>query len=447
MKILKYTISFVILFATIYSHMVSAIYYTIKSIPNPYHQTDVIYIVDPENILTSQDTDIINQRLKQLETLTKIETAVVILPSIGNVDTREFANKLFNHWKIGKKEQNNGLLILFVLDQREVVFEVGYGLEGNLTDAKSYRLMQQYMLPKFRLNQFSDGLRAGADGIAQYLEQQYADGTLYGIGYNIQPFWIKTGVIIFVLFSIATYCFIGDRIFKKKNSSKKPYESPLERLLKVCYVSLAILPLSLLCVFFVDYSTGVTVVNTSILLFFIVCILAFIVLKILNSPNRPNICEKCLKLTEIESDTNFPDMLNSKERYQYDIKSVTYSWYKCKNRKCQYIRYQGIKKSYWEHCSSCKLIAMRLQRTTIVRAATQFTSGNGIKIYKCIKCNKTMQVPFTINANFPRRTEVYDKLSSDTDNNYNSYGTSSSFSSNEFRGGGGSGGGGARGKF
>ncbi|MCC8186993.1 MAG: TPM domain-containing protein [Bacteroides sp.] len=130
------------------------------------------YVSNPDGILYPVEVDRINRILKGLEDSHSMEVAVVAVHSIGYSDSREFATELFNHWGIGKKEDDNGLLILLVTEpvQRSVVFETGYGLEGILTDAVCYRLQQDYMIPAMKEEKYSEGMLKGVEGVAEYLK-------------------------------------------------------------------------------------------------------------------------------------------------------------------------------------------------------------------------------------------------------------------------------------
>ena len=74
---------------------------------------------------------------------------------------RQSCHQAFEHWGIGKKADDNGLLILLVLDQRKVTFATGYGLEGVLPDALCFRIQQNEMVPWFRKNDFDRGMTEG----------------------------------------------------------------------------------------------------------------------------------------------------------------------------------------------------------------------------------------------------------------------------------------------
>jgi len=145
--------------------------YTVQTIPNIHLSDKNSYVSNPDGILNSTDVQYINQALKQLEDSLGIEVAVVAVESIGTNDARMFATDLFKHWGIGKKGEDNGLLIQLVTEpsQRSVVFETGYGLEGVLPDAICYRLQQQYMMADLKEGRYSAGMLNGVMAVKDYL--------------------------------------------------------------------------------------------------------------------------------------------------------------------------------------------------------------------------------------------------------------------------------------
>ena len=161
------------------------------------------YVSDPTSILSPAATDTINAILGRLEKSTGIETAVVMLPSIGENDIFDFSTSLFRKWGIGKKKSDNGLLILFVMDQHKVRFATGYGIEGTMTDAMSKRIQMQYMVPAFKRSDWNkgmvDGVRATAKVLDGSMEPEAADSDtdtsdlLFSIG-------IIVGIVLLVMF-------------------------------------------------------------------------------------------------------------------------------------------------------------------------------------------------------------------------------------------------------
>lgn len=178
-------------------------YKSVDDVPN-VRLTDVRrYVSDPTSILSPAATDTIDAILGRLEKSTGIETAVVMLPSIGENDIFDFSTSLFRKWGIGKKKSDNGLLILFVMDQHKVRFATGYGIEGTMTDAMSKRIQTQYMVPAFKRSDWNkgmvDGVRATAKVLDGSMEPEAADNDtdtsdiLFSIG-------IIIGVILLAMF-------------------------------------------------------------------------------------------------------------------------------------------------------------------------------------------------------------------------------------------------------
>lgn len=179
--------------------------YTLQDVPNVRLNDTRQYVSDPSHILSGSARDTINAVLGRLEESTGIETAVVMLPSIGEEDIFNFAHELFRQWGIGKQKSNNGLLILFVMDQRKVRFTVGYGLEGTMTDAMSKRIQMQRMVPRFKAGDWDggmvDGVRAAAqvlDGSMQPEPTDDEEDMLVGI----IALLIIIGIAIFVIFLV-----------------------------------------------------------------------------------------------------------------------------------------------------------------------------------------------------------------------------------------------------
>lgn len=147
---------------------------TVDEVPNIHLKDARQYVTDPSAILSTAARDSINLMLGQLEKGSGIEVAVVMLPSIGNDDIFDFAHNLFRKWGIGKKKENNGLLVLFVMDQHKVRFTTGYGLEGTLTDALSKRIQINEMVPAFKEGKWDEGMVKGVRATVAILKGEVA---------------------------------------------------------------------------------------------------------------------------------------------------------------------------------------------------------------------------------------------------------------------------------
>lgn len=157
---------------------------TVDEVPNIHLKDARQYVTDPSAILSTAARDSINLMLGQLEQGSGIEVAVVMLPSIGNDDIFDFAHNLFRKWGIGKKKENNGLLVLFVMDQHKVRFTTGYGLEGALTDALSKRIQMNEMVPAFKEGKWDEGMVKGVRATVAILKGEVAADQYGATGAN-----------------------------------------------------------------------------------------------------------------------------------------------------------------------------------------------------------------------------------------------------------------------
>lgn len=152
--------------------------YSIESVPNVYAQDRRLHVSDPNRLLMQGTQAEINRMLTLLEDSTGIQSMVVMLPSIGQEDIFDFAHNLFRHWGIGNKESNNGMLIVYVADQRKIRFTTGYGLEGILPDAMCKRIQSRYMIPHFREGNTDLGMLEGTKAVVSVLDgSMKADNT------------------------------------------------------------------------------------------------------------------------------------------------------------------------------------------------------------------------------------------------------------------------------
>ena len=126
-------------------------------------------VVDGANLLAPDIRQRIADKLKAHEDKTSDQVVVATVPSLQDVTIEDFANGLFRHWKLGEKAKNNGALLIVAPKERKVRIEVGYGLEGALTDALSKVIITTAIAPKFKSGDFAGGIEAGVDAILTIL--------------------------------------------------------------------------------------------------------------------------------------------------------------------------------------------------------------------------------------------------------------------------------------
>ncbi|MFD1703242.1 TPM domain-containing protein [Methylopila henanensis] len=123
------------------------------------------YVVDQADILPPEAEAALTQKLKTFQDTTGRQLAVATVPSLQGTSVEDFANRLFRAWGLGDKARNDGALLLVAPNDRRVRIEVGYGLEGELTDAVSRLIIENAILPRFRAGDFPGGVMRGADDV------------------------------------------------------------------------------------------------------------------------------------------------------------------------------------------------------------------------------------------------------------------------------------------
>jgi uncharacterized protein len=112
-----------------------------------------------------------DQLARALWDKTKTAMVVATFRDLGGESPRIFANKLYEAWGIGKKGEDKGVLLLVALKERQVTFETGYGVEGILPDAKVGDILDQYVVPFLRRDEYGEGLVNGMAAIAQIVAE------------------------------------------------------------------------------------------------------------------------------------------------------------------------------------------------------------------------------------------------------------------------------------
>lgn len=126
-------------------------------------------IVDQANIIPQQTREALEPKLAELEQKSGIQLVVATVNSLEGQEIEPYANELFRFWKLGEKARNNGVLLVVAPKERRVRIEVGYGLEGTLTDALSAVIIANAITPRFKAGDYSGGITRGVDDIITVL--------------------------------------------------------------------------------------------------------------------------------------------------------------------------------------------------------------------------------------------------------------------------------------
>jgi uncharacterized protein len=126
-------------------------------------------VVDKAEILSPSTESQITQMLQAHEQATTEQVVVVTVPDLQGYAIEDFGYQLGRHWGIGQKDDDNGALLIIAEQERKIRIEVGYGLEGRLTDAASATIINQIITPAFKQGLFEQGVLDGAAALVQVL--------------------------------------------------------------------------------------------------------------------------------------------------------------------------------------------------------------------------------------------------------------------------------------
>ncbi len=132
-------------------------------------------VVDMAGMLGPAAKASLEAELAAFEAKSSDQVVVATIPSLNGAVLEDYANGLFRHWQLGQAQENNGVLLLIARDDRKMRIEVGYGLEGILTDALSRLIIEDVIVPSFRAGDFEGGITQGTQFIVKVLSGDTAE--------------------------------------------------------------------------------------------------------------------------------------------------------------------------------------------------------------------------------------------------------------------------------
>jgi uncharacterized protein len=170
------------------------------------------FVNDHAGVLDEDSRAKLEAFLDQVKRKTGVEFAVLTMPNTAPVTPSEYKVSVFQKWGLGQKGQDTGLLMLVAIDEHEVRFETGYGLEGTLPDGLQSRIFRETMAPSFRTGNFAQGVTAGVLACAARIahekgvtlewngEELRYDSGGRGSRDRGPPFWVLILVFFFLAF-------------------------------------------------------------------------------------------------------------------------------------------------------------------------------------------------------------------------------------------------------
>jgi uncharacterized protein len=429
----------------------------VSEIPNP-RETHGGWISDSTNQL-GQARPELERLLGALNRDTKAEVAVAIVPSIGDETPKEFAVALFKHWGIGRRAQDDGLLVLHVLDQRRLEIETGYGLESVLTDVECAWLIHDITLPLFGAGKLSDGYSALLHGIDYGIRhpdatreqllaaarpdnaQALAPVTTATASAKSSPsfdeFSEDVGPALMLVMMLAGFAGL-----LRKLAHRRQYRDPKRRPDEYsgCLVSL----FSLLAVVFLV--AGWLTELGWLAWCGVACLGTFAGFSLRGSFRAlregarryaPRVCTSCNAKMALVPDDQDERYLDEGQRAEERVRAADYSVWRCACGTISIERYAD--EGEYSKCESCGYQTLKVE-TKEVKAATHLEGGQGARHYNCAHCSAQRVEPFTI-------PQITSGSSGARSSHKRSGGSSHSSGSRGSFGGGRSGGGGAGGSY
>ena len=356
---------------------ISAQVYTVDNVPNAQVRNARAYVSNPDKILSSATVATLDTMLYNLKQTNSVEFAVVVLNSIGEADPKDFATRLFEKWGIGQKEKDNGLLLLFVLDQRRALTEVGYGLEGVLPDAINKRILSRDMLPYFKKGDYDQGMINGVAAFIRIMTTDEANQELYvapkpkesPVDLMHVIFWYLVASFVVAIFMIGAIL----------SSQKNAFENTPYARYKAIY----------------GYKNTVNLL-TVFFPVFMIPVLLWLRMRLHNLRDGKKNCEICgnpmHKLSEQEEDAYLSASAQTEER----INSVDYDVWLCDH--CNKVKIFPYEKQFTKYtqCPVCHARAYGLQSDKIMVQPTPFNKGVGEKTYFCQHCHNMKKIQYFI---------------------------------------------------
>lgn len=413
--------------------------YTVETVPNT-KLVNNSYVSDPAGLLNAYTVSEINGLLDSLEKKATAQVAVVMLPSIGDADRFEFAQALFRKWGIGQSGKDNGLLILFIEDQRNIRFHTGYGLEGVLPDAICKRIQQDFMVPHFKNADYNTGMREGIKEVYRRLTSPEAVAEIYDDGGapETRNWFVLVGflwmVTAFVMFFVAW----GYKKFKQSAPTLRILIPVWQWLLLYAAIPLAFFMVAyeadihpglffgalytLATLFLVERYSRVQQLAQPVLarrkfqevygflirqraywkvasVFFPIPV--WFLARKLNEQahdyrNRPRNCVKCGAVTTKLSEQQEDEFLQSGQQAEEKIGAVDYDVWKCSSCGAVELLSYPNEKARYTACPKCRFVTYQHTGKRELEAATYASSGRGEEEFVCLHCGFVHLIPFVI---------------------------------------------------
>lgn len=175
-------------------------------------------VIDKAELLSNTTKNNLNTILYKHEQESSNQIVVVTLNSLNGYDISDFTYQLGRYWEIGQKDKNNGVILLISIEERKIRIDVGYGLEGSLTDKIAHEIIEYKLKPKFKINDFDSGVLEATNEIIKVIKGEYKNRTgSKNFSKNIEEILV---IIYFIIIFISVFI----NVIAKKLRNKLVYK-------------------------------------------------------------------------------------------------------------------------------------------------------------------------------------------------------------------------------
>ncbi len=344
-----------------------AVTYSVKDIPNVHIADSTRFVSNPDGILSPQGEAEVNRALRQVHAETSAEFVVVTVDDLDR-DIDEFATALFRDWGLGKKDTNNGLLLLISKNSREMVFRTGGGMEGLLPDGLLGSIIRKEIAPRFRDGDFDGGVLAGVNKVneilldpearAEIMSRYANDRSDDNIGENLFNLYLY----VCAFMALISLIMLASALMGSRNKDRyAKYQAVNKIYTPILFVSFLGLGMPLI---------------------------ALLPLLIIRHRLRrgPHYCRKCGTAMQLMDEQHDNDFLSHAQDLEEQIGSIDYDVWVCpRDGETEIIPYVQRSSAYRE-CPVCHARTYRVVSDRIVRRPTTTTEGLRRITSRCINC-------------------------------------------------------------
>lgn len=350
----------------------------VTDIENVHVKNRTRYVSDMASAMSPQARIQADSLLSAMWRLSSAEPVVVIINSLDGEEINDFATRLFSHWGIGKKDKDNGVLMLISIDDRKAVIRTGYGVEGLLPDVIAARIIHNDMSPYFRKADYDSGILAALQTMGKVLTSDEAREELMSAhandadASNSDEDFFSLYLLVCMIMGIGMLTIV---IVMYASARKLPTAEAYARLQPVKLIGLmatvlflgAPLPAYLLLIFFMRHIRL-----------------------------HKRLCPNCGTRMQRVDEDNDNLYLTSSQDAEERLNSVDYDVWLCSQcGETDIIPYVNTTKNFTEcpvcHARACSLVSQR----TIIQP-TEYREGRGVQDFVCQNCRKHWQKPYNI---------------------------------------------------